>query len=337
MRFNCCFKFLYEKEFEKQNKNLVEKLNDEEENETDMNDLTNPMIPEVTEIPDDLESSKNPKNSKIGIENLNLEKYFPDQHIEELINYYQTQLATNPEKNYKKLTTTKKKNLLDLKVYAKFSKKENSSNNLHHCYAQMTWNYKPENILYFDLNNPKIINNKVAISKYLNIHKSKNGIIRYIKYTKSKKILIIQPRHTLDIYAIKKLDDGSYIEIGSCITKTDLKENPDVIEYMKNIDKELFVSNLISVNQYFVEDDRCKQKMFKISDPNTSVGFMLLKGVIKSSSVNYYKKFEEALEVFFKEVLEGKIDLYDDEGFPFLKELRESVGKEYLICDKEVK
>ena len=117
---------------------------------------------------------------------------------------------------------------------------------------------------------------------------------------------------------MKKLPDGSYIEIGSYITKTDSKQNPNVIEFMKNIDKELFVSKLISINHYFVVDDRCKQKVFKISDPNTSVGFMLLKGVIRSSSVNYYKKFGEALEVFFKEVLQGKIELYDDESFPLM-------------------
>ena len=79
---------------------------------------------EVNEIPDHIESSKNPKNSKIGIENLNLEKYFTDEHIDELYNYYQSQLTTDPEKNYKKLTTTKNNNLLDLNIYAKFKKRE---------------------------------------------------------------------------------------------------------------------------------------------------------------------------------------------------------------------
>ena len=59
--------------------------------------------------------------------------------------------------------------------------------------------------------------------------------------------------------------------------------------------------------------------MFKISDSNTNVRFILLKDVIKSFSVNYYKKFGKALKVFFKEILEGKIDLYDNERFSIFK------------------
>ena len=38
MRSNCCFKFLYQKEFEKQNQNLVEKLKDRELNDKKMDD-----------------------------------------------------------------------------------------------------------------------------------------------------------------------------------------------------------------------------------------------------------------------------------------------------------
>ena len=333
MRHNCCFKYFYQAEFEKQNEELVEQMNYENQIdnlETNINDMENPMMPQVSEMTE-IQNNQKPNIEKVGIENINLEEYFPDSHIEELINFYFQKLKEKPEKNYKKLGTTKKNNLLDFQIWAKFKKKKNSSNNLHQVYCEMEWNFPIDHLVYFDLNNNKIINDKVDISERLNVQKSENGTIRYLKHTKTKKILIIQPRHTLDIFAIKKLEDGSYIEVGLCITKTDLKENPDIIEFMENKDKELFISNTISANQYFFEDGICKQKMFKISDPNTGVGFMLLKGVIKSSSMKYYKKFGVLLEKFYKDVLEEKIDLNDEKAYPFFKNLREIVTKNYLV------
>lgn len=329
MRINCCFKFLFQEEFEKQKKDLAEKLNDNEKiqnTDTLMDSMTNPMMSEVTEI-------ENFSDEKIGIENIDLKKYFPDSKIEELINFYLTQLEEDPKKDFKKLGSKKKNNLLNCDVYAKFTNKENSKNKIHKLYCEVQWNYPIKNILFFDLNNTKLINDKVEISKILNIQKSENGTLRYLKYTKSKKILIIQPRHTLDIFALKKLPNGNFIEIGLCVSKTHFWTNPDVLDFTSKIDKDLFVSNLISVNEYVLQDGFCLQKVFKISDPNTGVGFTLLKGVIKKSSFKFFERFGRFLEEFYESIKNGELDVMDDEGFKALREFREVVTQGYLLKD----
>jgi hypothetical protein len=337
MKYNCCFKFFYDKpdgsliKQEILEEEFTEKKlqKDEKTNYNLMTIMQNPLMAEITEVRTPLKEEPK-KQEFLKIEDLDLEKYLPDEKIDELINFYKINYQQGAKKDFNNLGNHQYKlpGVKEIDIYAKFTKKEDSNNNLHSVFCEIKWNYKIDPIIFYDCNRKDTCNDKVDAFSILNVKKSKNGIVRYLKYSKSKKVLIIQPRHNLDIFAIKKFDDGSLFEISVCVTKTPLADEKCIKDILKDIDPDCLVSNILGVNHYVQKEDHTHHVFFKLSDPKTSVGFTLLKNMIKNASIGFYRDFSQLMDKFYEKVKNKEIDIFDDSQYPFFEDWKKGITEE---------
>lgn len=241
------------------------------------------------------------------ISKFNLEEIFPDEEVLKLQDEFLKKMKSdNPKENYTKLGHFSKNEVIYTEMYSKFFKQENSKNLLHGFYVETFWNYKLESLLFFYYNLGKPISSKVDFNNYITSSVSENGILRFIKLSKSKKFLVYKPRYSLEIKIIKKLGDNKMIELFKSVDFTILSKNEVFAKLIKTFDQQYYLHNFFHGVVYENLDNVCKQTFFKFADNKSTVGFKILKLIYKSSAKTMCKKTNKMLDTFYKEIKNGK-------------------------------
>ncbi len=187
--------------------------------------------------------------------------------------------------------------------------------------------------MYSNNKEPCKLSKKIEFCNVLLEHISDNGTIRQLTHTKTKQVLVVKGRDFLEICVRKKLDEGKYIELGKCVTLTDLKNSPPIRKVLATFDMDYFLSSKIFGGVIENRENYCLHKVIQISDPNSSVGMKLLKGVMKSSSIAIYKNLNKEIKKFLEKLNDPESKLIFTKGLEKIKD--EILNGEFEVRFKE--
>ena len=225
--------------------------------------------------------------------NANLLEILTRKEIDELFNKIEPSLISEKVKNDKSRLLDVNLPLFknNVKYYCTLESQENSSYKIHNYLTEMEFPYTPE-IAYLYLLN---LGNKAfqqldgSISYYevLNYSISEN-MICLITISKTKKVLIVQPRTFLVVRVIRRNEDGSFEEYQQSIDFTKMSDNDIVKRYLKNLeDKENVGRVFFSGVKYTKTDDKWMLRYSNKVDVLSGIGLKIIKGTLKKKMKKY--------------------------------------------------
>lgn len=132
-------------------------------------------------------------------EEVSLKKALWKTYTESLKSQFLEHLESDFTKEYTNFLETKTEFILSSKNFIKFEPSKDSSDQLHYMYQENHWNISPDYFVLFFLNNKENYSDKVEKIEILREEYSEDdNVNRRIVYVKTKKILVISSRHTIE-------------------------------------------------------------------------------------------------------------------------------------------
>lgn len=158
--------------------------------------------------------------------------------------------------------------------------------------------------LYFDINAPAIDTN-LEFNKNLHFETTGDSII-LLNHSRTKKMMMVQPRDYISIRVISRLSKNHFIDITQSVEVLGFEDQPEVSSYVQQAGENLCSAYYIAI-EWKGNQSLCVKHSAVKTDPKSSVGLT----IFKTFAASHFKKMAQlthpAVLAFYKEggVAEG--------------------------------
>lgn len=215
---------------------------------------------------------------------------FPKYAIERLQEQFSQELAAFKLEE-KPLRTVEHGNFWSCQIYVASLPKENSSELYTITRERFRTNFRAELIVFALLNQVVQLNSSVDETELIDISVT-DSMILIVERIKTKRILVVAPRHMLYVRVIKRVDENTWVDLAQTIDANLLVNDLTLAPMYEKI-KDSFASVLISGKLITNRDGYCEIETISKTDFRSSVSLKISSPFISKQFEGYVKSLQD--------------------------------------------